>query len=134
MPRNGDSIESVRNDWLQRQSSLILNGADQRLLDSINDKITGIFIDETPAPVPEKTAGRQPASIDEKPSRSPASVRFTRINSVEYKDESGTNINASWESDGAHVDYSQKLSDNAQIGVGHKSTNSETQFLLKYNW
>ncbi|MNL74921.1 hypothetical protein D3C87_2006370 [compost metagenome] len=53
---------------------------------------------------------------------------------MELKTDGGANVNASWEADGAHIDYQQKLSDNAQIGVGHKSLNSETQFLLKYNW
>ncbi|MNT62280.1 hypothetical protein D3C72_1999870 [compost metagenome] len=133
VPRSGSSLESVREDWIQRQGALILNGADQRLLDVINDKITGVFVaDEKPA-VPENSA-RGPASVEEKPSRLPASVRFTRINAMELKTDGGANVNASWEADGAHIDYQQKISDNTQIGVGHKSLNSETQSLLKYNW
>jgi hypothetical protein len=135
-PQSGNSIEGVRNDWIQRQGSLWINGADQRLLDTINEKITNLMEDEKPKVEPVKSAGRQPASVvEEKPAaRFPASVRFTRINAMDIKLFDNTRINASWENDGAHVDYSQKISDNTQIGIGHKTMNSETQFLLNYKW
>jgi|GEM_PF-6579672 hypothetical protein len=138
VPRSGNSLESVSSDWAQRQSAMILNGADQKLLDTINDKIVGIFKDdEVPAAAanePVKTGGgRGPASLGEATPVEVASVKFTKINAMEYK-SGDTKVNASIETDGAHINYNQTLSENTQIGIGHKSNNSETQFLLNYRW
>ena len=130
LPRGGRDLASVGSNWAEQQSNLWLDGADQRFLDSVNERIEGWFrSDEVKAEELEKE-GEGLLSDPEEPQK----FRFARINSMEYKWDQNSLLTCSVESDGAHVDYSKSFSRNGHIGIAHKSAENETQLLIKYNW
>ncbi|MFS4460481.1 hypothetical protein [Bdellovibrio sp. HCB2-146] len=130
-PRGGRDLASVGSNWAEQQSNLWLDGADQRFLDSVNERIEGWFRSDTNADTEEsEQEGKSLLSDSEEPQK----FRFARINSMEYKWDQSTLLTCSVESDGAHIDYSKSFSQNGHIGIAHKSSENETQVLIKYNW
>jgi hypothetical protein len=134
-PQSGTDFESVRNAWVERQGKALLNGADQRLTDQLNDRLKSWFSsDETSATADNASSSGDGAQTN---SRRPASLgtfRFATINSVQYRFDESSLLTCSVEGSGAHVDFSKKLSSNTRVGVEHRSANSQTQVLLKYDW
>lgn len=131
VPRKGRDLASVGSNWAEQQSSLWLDGADQRFLDSVNDRIEGWFrSDETPTEKAEESTQAE----NEETSNEPQKFRFARINSMEYKWDQSSLLTCSLEGSGAHIDYSKSFSRNAHLGIVHKSAENQTQVLLKYNW
>lgn len=129
LPRGGRDLASVGSNWAEQQSNLWLDGADQRFLDSVNERIEGWFgSDEAKTEEPAEGEGLLTGSEE------PQKFRFARINSMEYKWDQSTLLTCSVESDGAHIDYSQSFSRHGHIGIAHKSAANETQLLIKYNW
>lgn len=132
-PQGGRDLESVSGDWLQRQGSIWLDGRDQRWLESMNQRLNNWLATH------KKAAGRTPASNDQSAKSDDhddggGEFRFTRINEMEYRWTKDSILTCSLQGDGAHLDYSKKLSSNTHLGFDHWTGKSQTQVHLKYNW
>lgn len=131
IPRKGRDLASVRDDWVEQQGSLLLDGADQRLLDTLNHKIQSLFkSDETSSAKAEISEGES-ASAE-------ASVmdnfRFATLNRMEYRWSESSQLSCILETQGASLDYSQRLSHNTSWGVVHQGSENQTQLVLKHQW
>ncbi|MBO9665188.1 MAG: hypothetical protein J7501_00040 [Bdellovibrio sp.] len=129
-PQSGSDLASVSGDWMQRQGHLLLNGRDKEILDTINHRLSTWFDSVTAgeSPAADTQGGRKPASLE-----APAAFRFSRVNEMEYRAQDAI-FSCSLNFDGAHLDYSHKLSSNTHLGVDHWTGKNQTQVLLKYNW
>lgn len=130
-PRSGRDLASVRDDWVDRQGKVWLNGADERLLDSVNARLQKWLgnddAEEEPSETDETLAGTEEDS-------EPQKFRFATINKVEYKVDHSSQLSCSVEGQGTKLDYSKTWSQNAELGVEHNVSENQTQVLLKYRW
>lgn len=133
-PQGGKDLEAIGSDWLQRQASIWLDGRDQRWVESMNQRLNNwLATHKIAAP------DRAPASIKNDSSKKDdfdddGEFRFTRVNEMEYRWTKDSILTCSFEGDGAHLDYSKKLSANTHLGFDHWTGKSQTQVHLKYNW
>lgn len=132
-PQGGKDLESVTSDWLQRQGSIWLNGRDQRWVELMNQRLNNWLTTHKAA------ADRAPANDDESPKTEThkndgGEFHFARINEMEYRWTKDSVLTCSFQGDGAHLDYSQKLSSNTHLSFDHRTDKSQTQVHLKYTW
>lgn len=131
-PRAGRDLASVRDDWVDRQSKVWLNGADQRLLDSVNTRLQSWLGNDEASE--ELSSDEADGSLATDEGSEPQRFRFATINKVEYKWDQSSLLTCSVESQGAKLDYSKTWSQNAELGVEHNVSENQTQVLLKYRW
>jgi hypothetical protein len=131
-PRSGRDLASVRDDWVDRQGKVWLNGADERLLDTVNARLQSwLGNDEAKEELTsEDVEGTLAAEEDSEPQK----FRFATINKVEYKWDQTSLLTCSVEGQGTKLDYSKTWSQNAELGVEHNVSENQTQVLLKYRW
>jgi hypothetical protein len=130
-PRQGRDLASVRDDWVDRQSKVWLNGADTRLLDSVNTRLQQwLGNDEAAEELAPVDEGTETATEDQEPQK----FRFATINKVEYKWDQSSLLTCSVEGKGTTLDFSKTWSKDAQLGVEHNVSENQTQVLLKYRW
>lgn len=131
-PRSGRDLASVRDDWVDRQGKVWLNGADERLLDSVNARLQSwLGNDEAEAELAAEAEGTLTANEEDS---GPQKFRFATINKVEYKWDQSSLLTCSVEGQGTKLDYSKTWSQNAELGVEHNVSENQTQVLLKYRW
>jgi hypothetical protein len=130
-PRNGRDLASVRDDWVDRQSKVWLDGADQRLLDTVNTRLQK-WLGNEEAESEQTTEPDGALATDEE--SGPQKFRFATINKVEYKWDQSSLLSCSVEGQGTKLDYSKSWSQNAELGVEHNVSENQTQVLLKYRW
>jgi len=145
-PQSGSDFQSVRNDWVQRQGSIILNGYDKKLESMMNDKLNSWVHEITKKDSSEEgsTTGvsasgpassansSQPATSETKKSKQ--SLKFTRINSLKYELDEKSCFNFTADPGNAHLDYSQALSLNSKLGLEHRTSDNKTQMFWRYEW
>lgn len=145
-PQGGSDFESVRNDWMQRQGSILLNGYDKKLEAAMNDKLNN-WVHEITRKDPETgdeatVAADGSAGASENPAAAQSSeqrkikqnLRFSRINSLKYDLGENTCMNLTADPGNTRVDLSQTLSRNTKLGFEHRTADSKTQMFLKYEW
>ncbi len=130
-PKKGRDLASVSSGWAEDQSKVLLDGADERMVESLNEKINRWFrsesehdnleTNETPDSAGTRLFGKK-------------KVRFVRINSMELILETNSLLSCSIEPKGAHVDYSKNWSQNTSLGIGLRSENTQTQFIFRHNF
>lgn len=130
-PRNGRDLASVRDDWVDRQGKVWLNGADERLLDSVNARLQKWLGNEE---ADEEQSTETDGTLAAEDSSDPQKFRFATINKVEYKVDHSSLLSCSVEGQGTKLDYSKTWSQNAELGVEHNVSENQTQVLLKYRW
>lgn len=146
-PQSGSDLQSVKNDWMQRQGHILLNGYDKKLEKAMNDKLNSWVKEITAKEEPAENASAQPAGgesptagqnaeakASEDPHKLKQNLRFTRVNSLKYDIGDMTSVNLTADPGNTHVDVSQTLSPNAKFGLEHRTANSQTQMFLKYEW
>lgn len=143
-PQGGSDFESVRNDWMQRQGSILLNGYDKKLERAMNDKLNSWVQDITHKDDAENEApspGQSPAANSSQPTQASSeshktrqNLRFMRVNSLKYELGENTCMNFTADPGNTRVDLSQTLSHNTKFGVEHRTADSKTQMFLKYEW
>jgi len=148
-PQGGSDFESVRNDWMQRQGTILLNGYDKKIETALNNKLNSwvdqITSNDSEIENPSEASTEQIAtggnSVENtsgaKSSESPKlrqNIRFSRINSLKYDLGESTSMNLTADPGNTRVNLSQSLSHNAKFGVEHRTADSKTQMFLKYEW
>ena len=141
-PEGGHDLKSIGEEWMRDQGSHLIEGADQKIVDQINEQLNSQLKDWTQ---PKKqSAGRGPASVpndkdaaqaaaDE--ASEPIPLRFTRVDQVAYAIDKDSEFKWTAGTSGAgSVDYSQKLNTNTSIGFEHQSGNQQTNVQLKMDW
>ncbi|MFM6929477.1 MAG: hypothetical protein ACKOX6_13495 [Bdellovibrio sp.] len=132
-PQGGKDLESVSGDWLQRQGSIWLDGRDQRWVESMNQRLNNwLATHKTAAGAAPPHSNSANLKTDDRDDG--GEFRFTRINEMEYRWTKDSVLTCSLQGDGAHLDYSKKLSSNTHLGFDHWTGKSQTQVHLKYNW
>lgn len=132
-PEGGHDLNSVAADWAQRQGHLWLNGADQRLVASLNERLhswLGGDSKEDGKAAPPTTG----AATGDKKSSWQNDLHFTRVNSVRYDMEENTRLTLHLEGDGGHIDYVRDLGKNARLNLEHQAANNQTRLSLRYEW
>lgn len=143
-PQGGKDFESVRNDWMQRQGSILLNGYDKKLEAAMNDKLNSWVHDitrkdpETGELTTVTEGGSTPANASPVQSseqhKLKQNLRFTRVNALKYDLGENTCMNLTADPGNTRFDLSQTLSRNTKLGVEHRTADSKTQMFLKYEW
>ncbi|MBK9324084.1 MAG: hypothetical protein IPM97_14255 [Bdellovibrionaceae bacterium] len=143
-PQSGNDLESVSNDWLQRQGSLLLNGYDKKLEAKLNDKLNSWVENLTAKDQTEKDiingaqeqsgVSQKDSKISQPNSKQKQNLRFSRVNSLNY--DLGTNscLNLTANPGNTHLNFSQILSSNTKLGLEHHTSNNKTQMIFKYEW
>lgn len=140
-PQGGSDLKSVSNSWVQRQSSILLNGYDKKLENAVNDKLNSwvqLLSDDTDKEAPkisEKT-GSSSASGNALtgPAKRKQNLRFTRVNSLDYRFGEDSNFNVTADPGNTSLNYSQSFFLNTKLGFEHKTADNKTQMILKYEW
>lgn len=145
-PQGGSDLESVRNDWMQRQGTILLNGYDKKLEKALNEKLNSWVSEITRKEAAEEnasasgTAGAPGSSENQSQAQNSSSpkikqnLRIMRINSLKYDLGENTCMNLTADPGNTRVDLSQTLSRNTKFGVEHRTADSKTQMFLKYEW
>lgn len=157
VPQSGHDFQSVRDDWTNRQSQLLLNGADQRLLDNINNHISS-YVSENfsskkdgdttanPSAAPANpsadgnaaapaTTDPNAATAQNSPQQQPKSpLKFTRINDVKYEFGKDTALDFIADPGNTRLNFSQAFTQNTKFGVEHRTSDGTTQMFFKYQW
>ncbi|MGE5086488.1 MAG: hypothetical protein ACM3MG_09330, partial [Bacillota bacterium] len=128
---SGKDLESVSSDWLRRQGSLWLDGRDQRWVESMNQRLNSWLASHKVAAGASSAENNKSIKGD---TGEHGEFRFTRINEMEYRWTKNSVLTCSLQENGAHLDYSQKLSANTRLGFDHWTGKSQTQVHLNYNW
>lgn len=144
-PQAGSDFQSVRNDWMQRQGSLLLNGYDKKLEVAMNEKLNSWVREITKKDVSEEDSGSTPQDGSSSEKRSEAqeaspsqkakpSLRFSQVNSLNYDLSENTCMNLTADPSNTRLNLSQALTPHTKFGVEHRTANSQTQMFLKYEW
>lgn len=144
-PQGGSDFESVRNDWMQRQGSILLNGYDKKLEAAVNDKLNSWVHEITSkdaAPEDASAPTGQATNASENSSQTQASesrkikqsFHISRINALKYNLGENTCMNLVADPGNTRFDLSQTLTRNTKFGVEHRTADSKTQMFLKYEW
>lgn len=151
VPQGGSDFESVRNNWAERQSKLLLNGFDKKVENIVNDKINAFvqsFIQREPAedtaPVegsvdmasvsPKSTPTDLTKSIvasEEKPRHI---LKFPRPNMIKYEVGSDASVNVIANPGETLVNYSQAYNARTHMGIEHATSKGQTQMFFRYDW
>jgi hypothetical protein len=129
-PQSGHDLNSVAADWAQRQGSAWLGGADKRFVASLNEQLNNWLQGDAPATEPPRAS----SEVSSPESSTKKNWHFTRINSLQYDMNQGSQLTMHLEGDGGHIDYSQNIDKRTKLGIEHQSANNQTQVLLKYDW
>lgn len=142
-PQGGSDFRSIRDDWMQRQGTIILNGYDKRLEAAMNSTLNS-WVQGITKKDPEEVNGSGASTLGENsseensdgspPSKSKQNLRFARVNSLKYDLSENTCMNLTADPGNTRFDLSQTLSRNAKFGVEHRTADSKTQMFLKYEW
>lgn len=148
VPQGGHDFQSVRDDWTTRESQLLLNGADQRFLDNINDHINNYYqsnFAKKDPPTDPTLAAKEGVSPDGTPAPAAANansseasaksnLKFTRINVVKYELSKDSYFNFIADPGNARLNYSQMFTANTKFGVEHRTSDNMTQMFFNYQW
>lgn len=149
-PSGGSDFESVRDNWMQKQSTLLLNGADKRLEKAMNDKLNSYLEDiksmaaSAPPPTSEVSytetsdksaspAGTQNTSEPEK-KKMRQNLRFSRVNALKYEFGESSCVDFVADPGNTRFNYSQTLNLSTKMGLEHRSADNLTQMFLRYEW
>lgn len=137
-PESGNNLQSISQDWAQRQGSLLLNGYDKKLESAMNDKLNSwvqeLSEKEDSEDLQNNRDNREASEKNSAPKKSKQTLRFSRVNSLKYDLGSNSCLDLTADPGSTRLNYSQALSRNARVGVEHRTANSQTQMFLKYEW
>jgi hypothetical protein len=144
-PQNGDDLQSIGNDWMQRQGSIILNGFDKKIEYAMNEKLNSWAHEITRKDPPEEPiadGSTEVKSSKESLTRSQATdsqkikqnLRFSRINSLKYDLGEKTCMDLTADPGNTRFNLSQSLTSRAKVGVEHRTADNQTKMFLKYEW
>jgi hypothetical protein len=143
VPQSGSDFESVRNNWAERQSKLLLNGYDKKFEDAVNDTLNSYIqkltqrepADESPHNSETADKESTAAASGEKPApKKPIALKFPRPNMIKYEVSSNSSFNVIADPGNTRVNYSQAYNDHTRIGIEHKTSSQQTQMFLNYDW
>ncbi|NUN04355.1 MAG: hypothetical protein HUU57_01220 [Bdellovibrio sp.] len=131
IPQNGHDLASVASDWSGRQKDLILQGRDQVILDSWNEKLQSFLsTNEDPESNEQESADLAENPPSKGSSRQPASIKFTQVNRVEYRVDESSSATCSFDGQGADFVFSKNLGP-SKLELRHQSAQGSTS--LSFN-
>lgn len=154
-PQSGHDLNSISQDWMTRQTHLITGGAEQRLLDDINKRMTRMITAEdeepTEAPGPDvakrdtvakSKGGRGPASVPAQAAEEPrvnspfkpTSLRLMSINRLQLGLASNTKVSCSFQGSTMRVDVSHPVSNTFDVNIRHETDKAKSSVFLNYSW
>jgi hypothetical protein len=137
IPQSGSNLQSISNDWMQRQGSILLNGYDKELESAMNEKLNSWVYKITRTETAEETMPNESTEVKSKSAESKKmnqKLRFSRINSLKYDLDEKICMDLTANPGDTRFNLSQSLSDKAKVGIEHRTAGSQTQMFLKYEW
>lgn len=153
-PTGGNNFDSISQNWLQHQTTVLVDGADQRLVERLNRNLYRWFgasdSDDSAGVTNRVTAdagsvhgARTPASIspnavssnDESSSSSNiAPLHFAQINRLEMGVTSQSHLSCLVKGDSIQMDYSHRLNERLDLSLRHQSKDSSSSLQLNLKW
>ena len=136
IPQSGNTLESVGQDWALRQTHLITDGADERFLNDVNQKVKHLFDSEGDREPASEASTAATAALEpsaEEPSAFSA-LRFSALNRVEMRAPGQTNLSCSVAGANLLVNLSKPISDRMDVSLQHQTSSGASTLRLHYNW
>lgn len=136
-PQSGSDLQSITNDWAQRQGQILLNGYDKKLEASLNETLNSWVEDLSSDEDSEKTASTSAPSTNkdsESSHKSKQNLRFASLNTLKYDFSTNTCLDLTADPGNTRLNLSRSLNQNAKFGIEHRTANSQTQMFLKYDY
>lgn len=156
IPQSGTDLNSVGSDWIQRQASSLLDGADQRLLASINKRMNRFLkfepVEGEPWPEPNgDSEGSGGGSGDGSGSGDgglppgfpnpedifgykPTYLRFTTLNRVEMGLANNDQLGCAINGDSIQLNLSHSIGESMGLDLRHSSKDRASSVHWNYNW
>lgn len=147
VPNGGSDLNSVTTNWLERQSHLLIDGADQRLLDSMNRKMQTFFSSKSDSRKSgaNKSEGattealknsqeRKEEIANHNSSEQSATIRFSTLTRVEMDIFQKTNLSCAYDGGGLQWNLSRPITQKVDINLRHKANDNSSTFHFNYNW
>lgn len=139
IPQSGHDLDSVGQDWMARQTNAITGGAEQKILDKMNKKMSRwVNGDEEPTkkrgPASEVPRSVQKAESDQGFTIRPRNVHFSRVNRMDMDLAGSTHLSCQYKGDSLQWDLSRNVVGEVDVNIRHDSKDSANSIHLKYNW
>ena len=144
-PQSGGDLDSVSQDWMSRETHLITGGAEQKVLDKMNRRMSR-WLASTPdekAQGPQGQPGNGSTSALQTPSEpeggllsivQPKSVRFTKMNQMDMSFENDAHLSCLFRGDSMQLDLSKNVIGNVDVNLRHDTHDDANSVHLKYSW
>lgn len=143
---SNENYEQLRQDWLRRQGQKFFPDLERRWTEIANERLRSVvtlfssLIDE-PAPPknedPKKSSEpktKKTTAAQKEAEKRMSALRFSRINSMEYRLQDGSEFSMLLDPTGARVNYFRSLNNKITYGIEHTSTNSQTLFIYRFGF
>jgi hypothetical protein len=153
-PESGGDLNSVSQDWMIRQTRLLTDGADEKLVASINKRMNRMMNFE---PVESdwpgggagdgKTDGKDGDDSDSGSSGTPGmpdlkdllgmrptSLQFKSVTQVDLGFSNRAKLSCSLRGDSIQWDLSRTVSERMDVNLRHEPTGNTNTLRLHYNW
>ena len=164
MPDSGRDPGTIGLNWLGKQTDLMTDGADQRMLLDMNKQLNRITkftpVEGEPWPEPGNDDGkvRDPSSVlpnidgtddgtndqsaDPKLKKSsqdsfaltPKSVHFSQLNRFEMKFATATQLSCLVGNGGVELDLQRPINPRMDVGLRHQTSTQASTLHMQYNW
>lgn len=134
-PQSGADFNSVRNDWVQRQSQILLNGLDKEIENSLNNTLNSWIENLNSEKNTTQSSSEQPTdSSSQAVAKNKQNLRFASINALKYDLSTNSSLDFIATPGDSRLNYSQSFRKNTKFGIEHRAANSQTQMFLKYEY
>lgn len=138
-PMSGDNLESISQDWMQRQANLITGGQDQILLKEMNQKMNSAFrqMSGSGDAEPGEEASRSPASLSRESADEASMVppiKFTALNRFEVGLPSDANLSCAVQGSSMQFDLSRTVGERVNVNLRHDTSTNSNTVRLHYTW
>lgn len=140
-PQGGHDLDSIGQDWMTRQTNALTGGAEQKILDKMNKKMSR-WVNGAD----DEGAARSPASADKAKLRAdateregslsmrPKNVRFSRVNKMDMDLMGSTHLSCQYKGSSVQWDLSRNVVGDVDLNIRHDSKDAANSIHLQYNW
>lgn len=138
VPQSGHDLESIGQDWAARQTNAITGGAEQKILQKMNKKMSSWIGDDDTQETEANNSARKPASAKaDGTNRTDARQRtfyFSRVNKMDMDLALDTHLSCQYLGSSVQWDLSRNVVGDVDLNLRHDSKDATNSIHLKYNW